>query len=115
MYDLNAGRLRNRVTFMEYTDSVDEYGRTVQTLKEFKTVWAEVKPQRGLSYLDQYRERNKLLTKITCRFFEGCTEDLVVRLNGALYEVNAVIDVENTHHVLEVMIQERVNEDKLVE
>lgn len=115
MYDLNAGRLRSKVKFMHYVDSEDEYGRTVQVLQEFKTVHAEVKPQRGLSYLDQYREKNKLLTKVTCRYFEGCTEDMVVIINDNPYEITAIIDVENTHHVLEIMVQERVKEDKKVE
>lgn len=115
MYNLNAGRLRNKVVFMEYVDSADEYYRNVQKLQEFKTVWAEVKPVRGTNYLDQYKEKNKLLIKVTCRYFPECNEDMVVIINDEPFEITAVIDVENTHHVLEVMCSKRIQEDKPIE
>lgn len=114
MFILNAGRLRDKVTFLQYVDSLDEYGRSVPKLQEYKTVWAEVKPMRGYEYLEYYREKNKVLTKVTCRYFEGCDESMVVRVNGKLHEVTAVIDVENRHTALEVMIQERVGDEKKV-
>ena len=112
MYNLNAGRLRNKVTFMHYVDSVDDYGRDVQVLEEFKTVWAEVRPMRGFEYLEYYREKNKVQTKVTCRYFSEVNEDMVVRFNEKLHEITAIIDVENLHSVLEIMVQERVGEDK---
>lgn len=114
MYSLNAGRLRNKVTFLQYVDTQDEYGRTVPVLEEFKTVWAEVKPMRAYEYLEYYREKNKVQTKVTCRYFEGCSENMVVRVNGKLHEVTAVLDIENLHVALEIMIQERVGDEKKV-
>lgn len=115
MYILNAGRLRHKVTFLQYVDTPDEYGRKVPTLQEVKTVWAEVKPMRGYEYLEYYREKNKVQTKVTCRYFEGCSENMVVKVNGKLHEITAVIDIEDLHVALEIMIQERVGDKKKVE
>ena len=114
MYVLNAGRLKRKITFLRYADRVDEYGRTVPELVEHATVWAEVKPMRGYEYLEYYREKNKVQTKITCRYRPDIDESMVVRFNGKLHEITAVIDVEDLHVALEIMVQERVGEDKNV-
>lgn len=114
MYVLNAGRLSRKVTFLQYTDTVDEHYRTKQTLKEYATVWAEIKPMRGYEYLEYYREKNKVQTKITCRYRDDITEDMVVSFNGKLHEITAIIDIEDLHTALEIMVQERVGEDKNV-
>lgn len=114
MYVLNSGRLRRRVTFLQYANTVDEFGRTVQTLEKYATVWAEIKPMRGFEYLEYYREKNKVQTKITCRYRNDLNENMVVRFNGKLHEITAIIDVEDLHTALEIMVQERVGEEKNV-
>lgn len=114
MYVLNAGRLKHKVDILEYTDTVDEYNRNVQTLEKKATIWAEIKPMRGFEFLDYYRETNKVQTKITCRYRDDITEKMVVRFNGKLHEITAIIDIEDQHVALEIMVQERVDEDKAV-
>lgn len=114
MYVLNAGRLRRKVTLLQYVDGVDDYGRTVPTLEEYATVWAEIKPMRGYEYLEYYREKNKVQTKITCRYRDDITESMVVSFNGKLHEITAILDIEDRHVALEIMVQERVGEDKNV-
>jgi len=112
MYVLNAGRLKHKVEIMKYEDTVDEYNRNVQGLVTHATIWAEIKPMRGFEYLDYYREKNKVQTKITCRYRDDITEKMVVKFNGKLHEITAIIDIEDQHTALEIMVQERVEEDK---
>ena len=112
MYVLNAGRLKHKVEIMKYEDTVDEYNRNVQGHVTHATIWAEIKPMRGFEYLDYYREKNKVQTKITCRYRDDITEKMVVKFNGKLHEITAIIDIEDQHTALEIMVQERVEEDK---
>ena len=112
MYVLNAGRLKHKVEIMKYEDTVDEYNRNAQELVTHATIWAEIKPMRGFEYLDYYREKNKVQTKITCRYRDDITEKMVVKFNGKLHEITAIIDIEDQHTALEIMVQERVEEDK---
>lgn len=114
MYVLNAGRLNRKVQFLHYVEGVDEFNRTVQTLEPCATVWAEVKPMRGYEYLEYYREKNKVQTKITCRYRNDIDESMVVSFNGKLHEITAIIDIEDLHTALEIMVQERVGEEKSV-
>ncbi|PHU36012.1 phage head closure protein [Pseudobutyrivibrio ruminis] len=112
MYVLNAGRLKHKVEIMKYEDTVDEYNRNAQELVTHATIWAEIKPMRGFEFLDYYREKNKVQTKITCRYRDDITEKMVVKFNGKLHEITAIIDIEDQHTALEIMVQERVEEDK---
>lgn len=114
MYVLNAGRLKHKVEIMKYEDTVDEYNRNVQGLVTHATIWAEIKPMRGFEYLDYYREKNKVQTKITCRYRDDITEKMVAKFNGKLHEITAIIDIEDQHTALEIMVQERVEEDKQI-
>lgn len=113
-YILNSGRLNRKIGIYEYQDTVDEYGRSKQILALIRTVWAEVKPQRGYEYLESYKEKGKLTTKVTIRYTEGIHDGLVLKFNDSFHEITGIIDVNDEHRVLEIMTMDRLAEDKEV-
>jgi SPP1 family predicted phage head-tail adaptor len=101
---LNPGDLRHRITIQTFTESSNDYNEPVKTWATFATVWASVSPLIGREYFASQQITAEVTGKIRMRYLEGVTPKMRVLFSGKIYDIAAVIDIEERHieHVLMV-------------
>lgn len=99
---IDPGRLNHRITIKRYVESEDELGNTINTLEPLKRVWAEVRPLRGKESLEYYKDVHDQIYKITIRYTDVTTTDVVV-FNGVQYRIQWITDPLMDHNYLELM------------
>ena len=99
------GTLNRRISIMQYSEALDEYGFTHQELADAvgNAVWARIEPARGRTYYEQYKDKVETLIKITIRYRPGISEDMVVSYKDKLYKIMSVVDPYEAHIKLELM------------
>ena len=103
---INIGRLRNRIQILEYAESENELGQTVNGLVPIKTVWAEIHPLKSKEYIEAGLTQTETTYKITMRYFEGLTEEMVIEYQDRQFSVVSIADIEMKHLFYELMCKE---------
>lgn len=106
MYILDAGRLKKRIIIYGYEEFKDNLGQKCTKIVRKTSAWAEIKPVRGMEFLEYYRDANELQYKITIRYREGLTEKDVIVRGKKQYEINSIIDIDEEHVALEIYCTE---------
>ena len=109
--NLDAGRLRHRISICEYVTEPDSLGRDKLVLREKASCRAEIKPVRGNEYLTYYKDTNSLIYKITIRYRKGIVPSDVIKFRGRKFEITSVINPDEVNHYLEIMCTETLNSD----
>ena len=106
MYVLDAGRLKKRISIYGYQEVTDDLGQKSTRIVKKASVWAEIKPVRGMEFLEYYRDANELQYKITVRYRKGLKEKDVIVRGKTQYEINSIIDIDEEHIALEIYCTE---------
>jgi SPP1 family predicted phage head-tail adaptor len=108
---IDIGSLNKRITFKRYTESENEWGQTVQSLTDYRTIWASVEPLTGKEYLDAQRNVNEQIFKIYTRYFKDLRDvNLIINYQGRKFTIQSVIDYRENHEMLLFMCTERIGE-----
>ena len=94
MYLLDAGRLKKRISIYGYQEVTDDLGQKSTRIVKKASVWAEIKPVRGMEFLEYYRDANELQYKITIRYRDGLTEKDVIVRGKKQYEIKSVAKLD---------------------
>lgn len=65
---MRAGRLRQRVTIQEPTETQDSYGEPVATWSDLATVWAAIDPLSGRETFGGEQYQARLTHRVTMRY-----------------------------------------------
>lgn len=103
---INIGRLRNRIKILEYKESENELGQTVNGLVPLKTVWAEIHPLKSKEYIEAGLTQTESTYKILIRWFSGLTEEMVIEYNNQQFSIVSIADLEMKHLFYEIMCKE---------
>lgn len=103
---MDIGRMTQRITFLEATETNNALSQSIIELKEKKTVWASLEPTRGREYQEAQRLRPELTYKIYTRYFPFVTQDTIIKHKGKYYEIQSVADVKSRHEMLEIYATE---------
>lgn len=104
---INPGRFNKHLEVWRYAEVKSAIGAIQNKLIMVRRVWAEVKPSRGTEFLEYYREANQCQYKVTCRYFTGLTEKDVLVLNGRQFEINAIINIDESNTYYEIQCTEQ--------
>lgn len=107
---INPGRFRHKVVIMRYQEAEDELGNTVNVLAPIRTVWAEIRPARGKEQLEYYKNSNTQSYKISMRYTDVTTKDVLVYKNRQL-QVNAIANPLEDNYILELICTENIDHD----
>lgn len=107
---MDIGRTNKRITFCRYEERRNALNQTEQVLAEIKTVWASVEPTRGREYQEAQRIRPELTYKITARYHQGITPDMIIRYKGRYFNIVSVINVREKNAMLEIICTEKLSE-----
>lgn len=103
---MNPGELRHRVTIQQPAENESSMGTVVEGWQPYATVWAAVEPLRGREYLQTLETHSELTARIRIRYLAGITPNMRVLYNNRIFNIVAVIDVDERHRELQLMCSE---------
>lgn len=103
---MRAGDLRQRVTINSKTASQDSFGAEQITWVEFATVWAAVEPLTGREFMDARQITAEVTTRVRIRKLDGVIPEMQVVFGSKVYDVLAVLHVEERKREMQLMCQE---------
>lgn len=110
MFD--PGKLRHKVTFQQYNQTVDEHGDVRDDEEEnwtdFKTTWASIDPVAGREFYAAEQSQSEVTHKIRCRYFAGLKAGMRIVHKTQKYHIISVIDWELRHESFLIMAKELV-------
>ena len=104
---MDIGRTNKRITFCRYEEKENALLQAEQILTPVKTVWASVEPTRGREYQEAQRIRPELTYKVTTRYHEGITSNMLIRWGKRWFQIISVINVREKNEMLEIICTEK--------
>jgi SPP1 family predicted phage head-tail adaptor len=105
---MRAGRLRHRVVIQDYTESQNTYGEATKNWTDYATVWAAVEPIKGREFWQSQQVNAEIDVKITMRYITGVKPKMRVVSDSRIFEIEAVINVEERNRELQLLAKESV-------
>ena len=103
---MRAGNLRQRITIQDKTANRDTFGDEVITWGDWATVWAAVEPLTGREFLDAKMVTAEVTTRIRIRHQDGISPEMRVVFGSKIYDILAVIHVQEREREDHLMCQE---------
>lgn len=106
---MRAGRIRHRVTIQQRgTPSQNTHGEDTTPWVDQVTVYAEIKPLSGREFFTAQTTDSEVSTQITMRYRSGITTAKRIIRESRVWDIEAVIDVDERRRELQLMCVERV-------
>jgi len=103
---MQAGKLRNYITIQQPAETHNTNIELIETWPTFTSCWAEILPLTGREYWASKQVVSEVTGKIRIRYIAGVTTKMRVIDGSKTYDIEAVIDVENRHEKLELLVKE---------
>ena len=104
---MRTGRLRHRVKLQApYKDNTPGAGDI--TWQDYATVWMAIEPLRGTEFVAAQQMNAEVTGKGVMRYIPGVTPDMRILDGARIFEILAIVDVEERHRELQLMLKERV-------
>ena len=103
---MRAGRLRNYITIQQPTETHDANLELILTWSTFTQCWASIEPLIGREYWSARQILSEISGKIRMRYINGITTKMKVIDGSKSYDIEAVIDFENRHEELILLVKE---------
>ena len=105
---MRAGKLRHRITIEQNTPTRDALGAEVDSWSSFAVRWAAVEPLGGREFWDARRVNAERRVRFRLRYVVGVTPEMRVSFDGRVFDIQAVIDVEERNRELQLVCEEQV-------
>jgi len=103
---MTIGSLRKRITVQAETQVPDGAGGYALGWGDVLTAWAEIAPLSGREVFAAGHLEGHVTHKITMRYQSGITTDMRVSFNGRLFNIRAVMNVDESNRWLELVVEE---------
>lgn len=103
---MRAGNLRNYGEIKQSVESFDLHGELIKTYSHFAYAYAEILPLVGREYWSARQVVSEVTGKIKIRYIEGVNPKMIYVCGLKTYDIEAVIDVENRHRELVLLVKE---------
>jgi SPP1 family predicted phage head-tail adaptor len=103
---MKAGNLRNYITIQQKTLKENSNLEKIESWATFATVWAEILPLTGREFWASKQVNSEVTGKIRIRYLSGVTSKMRVIEDSKTYEIEAVIDTDNRHEELILLVKE---------
>ena len=105
---MRAGELRHRVTIQQKSVTRNTFGEEVVTWQDVATVWAAIEPLRGREFFESQQVNAEVTTRIRIRYRPGITPTMRVVFGNRVFDIQAVINVDERNRELHLMCREEV-------
>lgn len=103
---VDIGKLNKRITLLNTVETTDEIGNTEIGWKDYRTIWATVKPYKA----SESNFMGKLKPDVTHRFYVRYRNDIYpdmrIKYGNRTFEISGIIDMDEQHRLLEIQAQE---------
>jgi SPP1 family predicted phage head-tail adaptor len=96
------------VTIQQKDPTQDQYGEEVPTWSDVGEVWAAIEPLRGREFLEAQRVGADVTTRIRIRYRSGIVPEMRVVWGDHIYDIEAVIPIEERGREIHLMCKELV-------
>ncbi len=103
---MRAGQLRHKIKIQQKTTTKDSEGIPFETWTDFAAVWAAIEPLQGREFFSAQAVNAQVTTRIRIRYQAGISPTMRVSYGTRVFDIQAVIDVEERHRELQLMCQE---------
>jgi SPP1 family predicted phage head-tail adaptor len=110
MTPLRSGDLRRRITLQRRTTGQDSVGQAATTWQNVATVWASIDPATGREGVIGQALQAEVTHTITIRYRPNVTAAMRAVYQGATYNIECVIDVEQRHVAMTLLCTVGLNE-----
>lgn len=102
---IDIGKLRHRISIIDYVDTENELGETIKKPKIIKELWAKIENKTGkeAKYIND-KVNNVEYLRIKIRYYKDITTDMMVRHKDRDYYITSIDNYNylNTEMTLEV-------------
>ena len=105
---IDPGRLRERVTVQQATETRNALGETVQSWATFAERWASVDGLSSREVLLQGQQRTEVSHRVRMRYVDGMTGTMRILWRGRVLEITSLLE-HNTRSEHELLCTERAD------
>ena len=103
---MNPGELDKRITFQRLTTTTNKNGFEVETLEDFKTVWAKVSNLHGREYFEAAAVQRENTVKFTIRYLPDVNPSMKILFQGRQYNITSIDNIKYQNRYMEIKAQE---------
>ena len=103
---MDFSKLRHKITIQKSISTIDSFGSEVNAWSDVCTVWASIEPIKGREFFAAQKENAETTVRICIRYRTGISADMQILYGNKVFEINAIIDVEERHIELQLMCKE---------
>lgn len=94
---MRAGKLRQRITLQEVTETRDAVGGIIQTWADVRKVWAQVEPLSGQERFAVDHAKADIDTRITVRgpSASDVTPKMRILFGAKIFDIESILDIES--------------------
>lgn len=107
MNDVRIGDLRQRLALEQSARVADGGGGAVESWVELAQVWALLRPLSGQERLESDAVTGRVSHEVWLRHRDGVEPEMRFRLASRLFDIRAVLDVDERHRFLKCLVLER--------
>lgn len=98
---MKSGRLRDKITFQTYAESLTESGGLVKAWTDFAIVFAEILPVSGREYIAASQVQGEISHKIRIRYLSGLHSKMRIVSGLRTFEIVAILpDRTNAREII---------------
>jgi len=107
---LRSGQRRHLVTIQSKALVTDEWGGTIDGWADFAKAWAAIRMSRGRELVAAQAVQSEMVGTFNIAYRAGITQDMRVLYGGKYYNIKAVVDINEQHRDLDLMVSTGLNE-----
>lgn len=108
---IDISRFCQRITFVNAKNSTNDLGQSEQEFVDMKTVWADVRQEKGNEPSEVNKVVNKRNYKIYTRFYDFVNETSIIRYKGRILEIISIVNINEENRFYEIICSERIKSD----
>lgn len=105
---INAGELKNLITIEKPVETEGDYGETIKTWEQHCQCWSNIQNLRGDEYWAAKASESEATGEIKIRYRDDITEDMRVKFNSRVFEIDAYYDPFEERKELQLIVKEQL-------
>jgi len=106
---MQAGKLRQRLTFQEQDTIQNDIGEWVTTYKDWKTVWGAILPNSGRMYFEAKQANSEVEGTIIVRYITGVLPTMRIKYGTRVFSIISIIQPKENRRELNILYKEALD------
>ena len=101
-YKINIGTFNKRITFQNFTTTLNDNGFEIQEWSDYATVWASVSNLNGREYFAAQAVQAEKTVKFTIRYNKNINESMTIIFEGNNYDISSIDNIKYGNEFMEI-------------